>query len=110
MFTVGFTAAYGIEVWIYKSTATSINENKNQQFNFSVYPNPAKENLYIKLNNDLLALQTSIKITNLLGENIISEIITSNNFTINTNNLKGGVYFVTIENKDVKSTQKIIIE
>lgn len=110
LFTVGFTAAYGIEVWIYKSTATSINENKNQQFNFSVYPNPAKEILYIKLNNELLALQSSIKITNLLGENIISEIITSNNFTINTNNLKNGVYFVTIENKDVKSTQKIIIE
>ncbi|MBP8034021.1 MAG: T9SS type A sorting domain-containing protein [Bacteroidia bacterium] len=87
----------------------SVKENTNQRINFSIYPNPAKEILHIKYetsNYDSI----EIKITNLLGETVLTEKATSNNLSVKTNNLNSGVYFVTITNKGAQSTQKIIIE
>lgn len=85
---------------MYKLTGASvgIKETQNQLINFSIYPNPAKELLNVKLetlNNE----PTLVKITNLLGQNLLTETATSNEFKLSLNNLNSGVYFVTIENK-----------
>ncbi|MBK7311216.1 MAG: T9SS type A sorting domain-containing protein [Sphingobacteriaceae bacterium] len=109
---VYFFAKYGTGIKsLYKLTGASvgIKETQNQLINFSIYPNPAKELLNVKLetlNNE----PTLVKITNLLGQNLLTETATSNEFKLSLNNLNSGVYFVTIENKGKQSTQKIIVE
>lgn len=92
-----------------QGTPAGLNEHQEQQINFSIYPNPAKEIINVKLedsNNE----PAIIKISNILGETVLSESTTSNNFTLKTNNLKSGVYFITLTNQCKQSTQKIIIE
>ncbi len=95
---------------IYKLTnINGINGIDKNLIEFSLYPNPAKEILNVKLkdsNNEL----TEIKITNLLGETVLSESAISHNFTLKTNNLKSGVYFIAVTNQANQSTQKLIIE
>lgn len=109
---VYFFAKYGTGTKsLYKLTGVSvgINESQNQQINFSIYPNPVKENLNIKielLNNE----PTQLKITNLLGEVVLFEALKNYNSSININNFKSGVYFVTVVNNGIQSTKKIIIE
>ncbi len=74
-----------------------------------LYPNPAKNVLNIELDN-LLNDNKTVTIANILGEVVLSETSSGNKFSINTSNLISGVYFVTISNKGIQSTQKIIIE
>lgn len=90
------------------STA-SINESQNKTINYMLYPNPAKNVLNIELDN-LLNDNKTVTIANILGEVVLSETSSGNKFSINTSNLISGVYFVTISNKGIQSTQKIIIE
>lgn len=87
--------------------STSVKEN--QQSVFSIYPNPSREILNIKLEMSNEE-PTDIKIFNMFGETVLSETITSNNLNVKTNNLKSGVYFVTLTNQGKQSTKKIIIE
>jgi|GEM_PF-1487016 len=92
-----------------KNITTSVFENTNNQLVFSIYPNPASEFITVKL--DLMKEEkTIIKISNLLGEIVLSESATSNNVVLKTNNIKSGIYIVTATNKGKQSTQKIIIE
>jgi hypothetical protein len=90
------------------STA-SINESQNKTINYMLYPNPAKNVLNIELDN-LLNDNKTVTIANILGEVVLTETSSGNKFSINTSNLISGVYFVTISNKGIQSTQKIIIE
>ncbi len=76
---------------------------------FVVYPNPAKEIININVETEVLDVLT-LKISNILGEVVLTETTTSNSLTLETNNIKSGLYFITIENIGKTSTQKIIIE
>ena len=52
----------------------------------------------------------TIKILNSLGEIIYEKTESTQNFKLETQNLKNGIYFVTLSNKDFSETQKIIIQ
>lgn len=86
-----------------------IAQNQKQATQFSIYPNPANEIITVKFerpdNED-----TKITLSNVLGQVLLSESIYANDTVLSTDNLKTGVYFITIENKGAQSTQKIIIE
>ncbi|MCC6180517.1 MAG: T9SS type A sorting domain-containing protein [Bacteroidia bacterium] len=90
------------------STA-SINESQNKTINYILYPNPSKNVLNIELDN-LLNDDKTVTIANILGEVVLTETSSGNKFSINTSNLKSGVYFITVTNQGKQSTQKIIIE
>ena len=94
---------------IFKATVViGVKENESNKIGFSVYPNPAKEILNVVLSSSITEPYNVI-ITNLLGEVVLTETATSNNFTLKVNNLKSGVYFVTLINKGKQSTKKLII-
>jgi hypothetical protein len=73
-----------------------INEFSTNQTQFSIYPNPANEILNVKL--EMLNESTPLIITNILGEVVLTQVITSNNFSLTTNNLKSGIYFLQVGN------------
>ena len=71
---------------------------------FSLYPNPTKKLINIKLNQELDFKKANIY--NYLGQFITS----TQNLIINTNKLDSGVYFLEVETDKGKSAKKIIIE
>lgn len=70
---------------------------------FHIYPNPAKDQLYIEF-VDPNAVAPSVKIYNSLGTIVFQENIHSKSETIDISNLSAGFYYVTID----KYCQKFI--
>jgi hypothetical protein len=73
-----------------------INENSMEA---SVYPNPASDILNVKLNT----IATSVSIIGMDGKVISSDIVNSDNITVDVSDLVGGVYFyeITSDNGEV---------
>ncbi len=89
-------------------------DNFDEENNFTVYPNPANEDLTIKLN-----LQQS-KVLNLSIYNVLGEMIwkvssgeklnsDSNLLHIDAGNFESGVYFIKLQTEKSELQQKIII-
>lgn len=70
-----------------------------------MYPNPAKNNLYIEtaLNGDI-----NVSIVNMLGKEVVNTKAVNN--TVNVANLTSGIYIVKITEEGKTSTKKLIIE
>lgn len=81
-------------------------ENNEFENEVSVYPNPAKERLYI---NTSLPIK-ELTICNLLGQEIQKYNMTETTSSINISGLNEGVYFVKIYTEKVVHTTKIIVE
>jgi hypothetical protein len=83
------------------SLTTGIYQSVNNTDEINIYPNPAKDKVYIK------AEETGeIKLFDLLG----SEIITTKTNEIDISSLSDGVYFMQIDTRAKIYTQKIIIQ
>ncbi len=69
-----------------------------------IYPNPAKNNLFIEttLNSDI-----HVSIVNMLGNEVVNTKVTNN--TVNVSNLASGIYIVKITEEGKNSTKKLII-
>jgi len=87
--------------------ATSLKEV--DPINMTVFPNPVNDLLTVQMTN--LTDDASITITNLLGEIVTTEVITSGTTQkqLNVNHLSAGIYNVNILNDNVSSTKKIVI-
>jgi photosystem II stability/assembly factor-like uncharacterized protein len=100
-----------VQVITVSENCTGIFENTNLANSIKVYPNPAHDLLNVILPADNESIR--VKLTNVLGSVVYDEKIsgvTKEKVTINTSNNAKGVYFLTVETKNEKATQKIIIE
>jgi hypothetical protein len=89
--------------------ALGVNENYTKEF--AIYPNPAKDKFTIDFVNELISNYT-IKINNLLGQEVYSNVIDKPLYEV-TKTWKGeGMYFVKIynEKKNLVGTKKILIQ
>ena len=81
--------------------------NENNQYNVNIYPNPASSTLTL---SNLEGIQ-QIKIMDLLGNEISNTNVYGNNVKIDVNNLRSGIYFISlIKDNSVKVTRKFIKE
>ncbi|HEY1040909.1 MAG TPA: T9SS type A sorting domain-containing protein [Bacteroidia bacterium] len=92
-------------VGIYAST-------KEYDNKFSIYPNPAKDNLYIKLElNEISDIQ--IDLMSALGQSIqtaqVKNVTGKVEHPIDISSLKPGIYFISVTNKSKKYTQRLIV-
>lgn len=90
-----------------------IQENNNSAMLFSVFPNPAKEELSLVLGKTYEPVK--ITITDLQGKTIRSFVIENNTQIINThrlpiNNMTPGLYLLNLNNDSGKQTLKISIQ
>ena len=76
---------------------------------FTIYPNPAKD--YVIVETDLSAIGGWLQLTDVTGRIISKLKIENAKFRIATNNLTGGVYFITLNNSAGKiATRKLVVE
>lgn len=98
----------GIYKW--KSIVSNIeNDVNSKNNNFSIYPNPAKDFINIKLSQHNKPI--NISITNLMGQTVKYEKYKSseNNIRLNISSIKAGTYLLKIDNGDEIEYQKIVI-
>ncbi len=86
---------------------TGVATNKSNQ-EIKIYPNPAKEILNIEFAS--LNENVRLKITNLLGEDVLDEPLLNQHSTFNTKHLETGVYFIRIENNGLSEVVKLVKE
>ncbi|WP_340170298.1 S8/S53 family peptidase [Lacinutrix sp.] len=79
----------------------------NNISNFIMYPNPTKDQVNINLSG--INNKATIKIHNLLGQQVLAKELTQKKSTVSLNNLSKGLYLVTIKTKNHKSVKKLII-
>jgi uncharacterized protein (TIGR02145 family) len=91
---------------------TLSNEEYESQM-IKIYPNPTKEQITIDLGKIVSDIGWSIKIVNMLGQEIINMPLSSQQSVILLNSLSGkGIYFVNIydASNNLKIIKKIILE
>jgi hypothetical protein len=80
--------------------------NRNSNSDFSLAPNPAQNNVIVKLNK--FSNNNTVFVYNSLGKTMLQENFNSNTHHIDVSNLSKGVYYVRISGIDGVSTQKFI--
>jgi hypothetical protein len=112
MVKVKVTSAAGcVDSTMLNITIGSTNILSNgQSLSFTVYPNPAKDELIISTNQKLNG--SHIIITDMLGRKMLEETITnvSNEHTILVNELKTGAYILSIQKEGETSRIKFVKE
>ncbi len=84
---------------------TDIHQENN--YNFSVYPNPTKDMLTINMGN-LATENTTLKLVSVIGETVIEKQVNSTLEKLNISSLPSGVYFLIINSPTSQITEKII--
>ncbi|HWY97482.1 MAG TPA: T9SS type A sorting domain-containing protein, partial [Bacteroidia bacterium] len=92
---------------------TGVQNQVADDFTFSIYPNPAKDNIIISFENNK-SQNVTIAIKNILGQIIVTlSIGTLNNgkhqYPINISQLLNGIYFITLSSDNLSETKKLII-
>ena len=79
---------------------------------FYLFPNPAIDNFTLTLNSLPLSLGRTLEINifNVLGENIYTGSLNTKSKLLNCNYFPSGIYFVVVENGDIRMQKKIIKE
>lgn len=89
-----------------------INEN-NQENSLQIYPNPANTFVIIKTGNSETRTNYTLRIENLLGQQVYQTVTNQPEFQIEVNNLGGtGTYIVKIidHKSNVVATKKIVLQ
>jgi hypothetical protein len=97
------------KVYRWSNLSIGVNE-KIENVDFYVYPNPANDNVILTFNTKENVV---LKINDLTGKVVYNETIQSNGLTkhaINTKELADGVYFVTLQTTQGLSTKKLVIK
>ncbi len=95
-------------------TNVSINDYKNKISSMALYPNPTGDNVNLIIDNHNLE-SINVLIYDITGKLVMSTIqnqtlpLGKNKFTINTNDLNNGIYFVTLVTNKGKETVKLIV-
>jgi hypothetical protein len=97
----------GIINQVNTSSSTEIEANAVEENSFSVYPNPSKGYLEIKL--PVTTEKQSIKIYDFNGKQVYKESGIQNSKTLNLNHLSNGLYFIQYAEGTKVSYRKFVI-
>jgi hypothetical protein len=89
-----------------------LNRNSYNEGVLAVYPNPTETNLYVELNASKADVGEKVFLTDLKGNILEQQLLTSDNFNkvvFNLSNLSGGMYILQYTNSRGESfIEKII--
>lgn len=91
------------ESWTTGNDLTGVSENETVE-GFRVFPNPAREVLYVRFPHEALSLSDrEYRITNIMGQTLMAGPL---NDRIDVSKIPSGIYFITIGDK----TQKLVVK
>lgn len=94
---------------MYRVTDTSLATSSFEKNGFSLYPNPAKSEFFIK-NSTSVAI-SNVAVFDVFGKKLLSQNIENENASITTSSLSSGMYLVVVEDNFGKSfTSKLVIQ
>ena len=74
---------------------------------FSIYPNPANTAFTIELSD--LKKETTLNIKNVLGQSVLSKVITTLKTRVDLTDFAGGVYLIELSQGDTKTTKQVVV-
>ena len=77
----------------------------NQMPGFTIYPNPATDELTIQLDKDAY---NSFTITNSVGQVLLQQPLTATQTKVNVKTLAAGLYYITLRGENGTKTQKFV--
>ncbi len=83
-----------------------IKENVAQDVEYNVYPNPARNYVYVTSGETI----NNIRVINYIGQTVLEIPVNDNNVKINTSSFGTGIYFLQMEGENGVTTRKIAIE
>jgi hypothetical protein len=88
---------------------TGLNVEENEEHSLTIYPNPANDRVFIE--NEITE-PVNLHIYNAAGQEVlnIANVYNSGRIEIPTNVLINGIYFIQLENKNLSTTQRIIVQ
>ena len=86
------------------TSSLSVNDVAKKDSNLKIYPNPVSD----ILNIDSASKIKSVKIYDLSGKNVLTEVVNTNKPTLNVSSLTSGTYVITAESETGLQSAKII--
>ena len=100
------TSATRTEITVTVNICTGISNTNFENKTIKVYPNPTQNVLFIELEN--LNVTTHLDVLNALGEIVMKENLTTQNTTLNTQQLANGLYFLKLTQNNNQQLIKFI--
>ena len=105
---------YTVQIWKFFSQyqrTLSINEN-SKNTNITIYPNPAKDELHIKLPKNNLNQPYQINLYDMKGNLVYQSQSSSQSFNISlkSKSISRGTYLLRLKNADFNFSQKVILD
>lgn len=105
-------AIYLDNINIFDQPTTGLSSNLNNANSFDVYPNPASNEVNLKIETSTSASST-IKVVNTLGQVVIAKQVSLsigvNTIPVDTKQLSSGIYYVTYDAPSGSVTKKLTI-
>lgn len=102
-----FTDANGMNYVAEYDPTLGVTNISNTTNNLKLYPNPASGMLTVSLQNN--SGNTQVHITDLVGREIYSAVLNTNELSVNVSDWSNGMYFCTVCEGDVKSMVKFVV-
>ncbi|NEQ50571.1 MAG: T9SS type A sorting domain-containing protein [Leptolyngbya sp. SIO3F4] len=100
---------YGSGVGDFRKTATSVTEQaEEEQVRFAVYPNPANDVFYLRIEDDVQLEQVILK--DLAGRDIRFWNGQEAAGGLSIGDIPAGIYFLEVEGEGVRATERVVIQ
>jgi len=98
------------DAWVFMVDDLSIDfivgtPETDQEVVYSIYPNPVTDQVNITSEKEM----TQVDIFNQLGQNVFSQVVKNNFFSLNTTEYNSGVYYIRITTENGVATEKVMI-
>ncbi len=90
--------------------SVGMNENSTSEPGISIYPNPAKNQVFIELNETKALLSGEIEIFNVFGTKLFSGGFPTRKYTIDIKKFPAGLYILSVNVDGMKSDHKLVIQ
>lgn len=99
------------DIEYFKNTEFNIGVPENPRItHFDLYPNPANDEVFLRLTNENSGFPSEVSIMDLNGKILKTALLDTDDCRLKTDDLSSGVYFVRLEQGDRNYTRKLIIK
>lgn len=84
--------------------------NNIKTFDYNLYPNPAKNNVNIKMSNGLSTERVEVMVKNISGQTISKHMFNAENINLDISDLTSGLYLLQIKTQTGTQTAKLSVK